>query len=294
MRRRAALLAAALMLAGCTTADTEPPPAAVVDASAPPQGTAAAPSASSPAQVSATSQAAETPKISRGSVDCSPYVRAVTEAELSRCLAALVADANRVWANKLRDDATPWLPVRAHVVPPGETLESGCAATAGNPDREPEAIPAFYCPADNGAYLDTSWLYKEMWTIHLDAAGDLRPGGDLAVAYVVAHEVGHAVQFQQHRPSAEATTVRPKELQADCYAGIWADEKYLSGQLDTAKIGAAMDATREVGDYEYDHPQHHGTPAERTNAFRTGYRSGEMTSCPLDVGAMQPTEEATP
>lgn len=219
---------------------------------------------------------------------CSAYARAVTEAELARCLSALAADAIRVWKPKLRREGESWPGAAVHVVPPGGTVESPCglAGNARPAGLGEQGSPAFFCPLDNGVYLDTSWLYETMWTVHLDMAGQLRVGGDLAVAYVVAHEVAHAVQFHRDKSFAGMAS----ELQADCFAGIYFDDKYRSGELETAQIGAVIDATAQVGDRE-PNDNDHGTSVERTHAFRAGYRGGAIETCPPNVAAEDNDEE---
>lgn len=147
----------------------------------------------------------------------------------------------------------------------------------------------FYCPADKKVYIDMSF-YRELGTRY-------GASGDFAMAYVIAHEVGHHVQnelgtmSQFHRKrqtlsekEANALTVR-LELQADYYAGAWA--KYVDGRglLEVGDIEEAMTAAHAVGD---DHLQEqaygrvmpdsftHGTSEQRKRWFDRGYRYGDI------------------
>ncbi|MEM1041503.1 MAG: neutral zinc metallopeptidase [Bacteroidota bacterium] len=154
------------------------------------------------------------------------------------------------------------------------------------------AVGPFYCPSDQRVYLDLSFFRQLQ---------QLGATGDFAVAYVIAHEVGHhvqnvtgvlgAVRQQQRRldqASANALSVRT-ELQADCYAGIWAH--YAETERDLLEAGdiqEGIDAAAAVGD---DYLQRrsggaavpesftHGTSAQRAEAFQTGLRSGDLAAC---------------
>ena len=141
-------------------------------------------------------------------------------------------------------------------VPPGVTLFTGSVATGcGNATSD---VGPFYCPADNIAYFDTSF-FQELVTRFGSSAGPL------AQEYVVAHEVGHHIQTQlgdiqraQADPrGAESGAVRT-ELQADCYAGVWAhyadkipapgsSEPFLQPLTET-DVRDALSAAASVGD----------------------------------------------
>ncbi|BDD38243.1 KPN_02809 family neutral zinc metallopeptidase [Streptococcus ruminantium] len=147
----------------------------------------------------------------------------------------------------------------------------------------------FYCGADRKIYIDTSF-YQEL-------SRKYKASGDFAMAYVIAHEVGHHVQnelnilsaYHQKRATvstkeANALTVR-LELQADYYAGAWA--KYVDGQglLDAGDIDEAMNAAHAVGDdtlqkesYGHTVPDSftHGTSEQRKRWFYRGYTYGDL------------------
>jgi predicted metalloprotease len=156
----------------------------------------------------------------------------------------------------------------------------------------------FYCPGDGKVYLELGF-FDEMLKGQLGASG-----GDFSDAYVVAHEYGHHVQdllgtLRKNQSSLTGPTspsVRI-ELQADCYAGIWAhnattatdaDGNVFIEDLTASDIKQAINAATAVGD---DHIQHlsggavnqeqwtHGSSAERVRWFMTGYRNGSLASC---------------
>ena len=148
------------------------------------------------------------------------------------------------------------------------------------------AMGPFYCPGDQKVYIDLSF-YDEL-------AKTFNSPGDFAQAYVIAHEVGHHVQkllgtsdkvaAMQGRPDYNEYSVR-LELQADFYAGVWANhsKQYLS--LDRSDIEEAMGAANAIGDDAIQkkmqgrvvpHSFTHGTSAQRTRWFNKGLQSGRI------------------
>ncbi|MBC2776561.1 KPN_02809 family neutral zinc metallopeptidase [Parasphingopyxis marina] len=160
---------------------------------------------------------------------------------------------------------------------------SGCGAADS-------AMGPFYCPADQKIYLDTAF-FNQMRT-------DLGAGGDFAQAYVVAHEVGHHIQTitgissrvrqQQQRASREegnALQVR-MELQADCYAGVWANRE--RDAMEPGDFEEGMRAAQAIGDdtlqqaaqgYTVPESFTHGTSAQRQRWLRRGIESGDPAQC---------------
>jgi predicted metalloprotease len=153
------------------------------------------------------------------------------------------------------------------------------------------ATGPFYCPGDEKVYLDLSF-FNEL-------KNQLGASGEFAQAYVIAHEIGHHVQKivgteQKVRQEVgsnpkmrNAISVRV-ELQADCYAGVWANSTQRRDLLETGDVASAMNAAAAVGD---DHLQKmetgrvmpdkftHGTSAQRTYWFQQGFTAGSPTAC---------------
>ena len=150
----------------------------------------------------------------------------------------------------------------------------------------------FYCPGDQKVYIDLSF-YDQL-------REQFGAPGDFAQAYVLAHEIGHHVQnitgvlpeFNQRRASmsqeqANAYSVRV-ELQADCYAGVWANFAGQEDLLDSGDIEEALNAAEQIGDdtlqkrmqgFAVPKTFNHGTSAQRKTWFERGYTSGNPGDC---------------
>lgn len=152
------------------------------------------------------------------------------------------------------------------------------------------AMGPFYCPADESIYLDTAF-FDEL-------RSRFGAPGDFAQAYVIAHEVGHHVQkltgvadqvraIQQRSGEAEGNRAQvAMELQADCYAGVWAanDKNLLEADDVEEGLGAAQaigDDTlqRSAGQRPVPESFTHGTSAQRMQWLRTGLNTGDPTKC---------------
>ena len=188
------------------------------------------------------------------------------------------------WARTLPAMGVPYQD--AHLVLFRDYSESACgsAETATGP---------FYCPGDQKVYIDLGF-YQEL----RDQFG---ASGDFAQAYVLAHEIGHHVQTlmgTEARARRGADQSVRLELQADCYAGIWAhvaDQEHL---LDAGDVEEGINAAAAVGDDRlqrmttgYANPETftHGSSAERAAWFRRGYTTGRVDACdtfsgPVDIG----------
>jgi uncharacterized protein len=161
------------------------------------------------------------------------------------------------------------------------------------------AVGPFYCPGDQVVYLDVDFFDELSNRFHA--------AGDFARAYVIAHEVGHHVQEQlgifdkvaQARQSgarmegADGLSVR-QELQADCFAGVWANRGQQRNKwLEPGDIESAMTAATAIGDDALQQQARgrvvpdsftHGTSAQRVKWFKTGFDSGDPNSCNTFVG----------
>ena len=181
------------------------------------------------------------------------------------------------WTRTLTASGRPEPRVGYVWVPAGRAIRTACGAVAD--DRA-----AFYCPADDTIYIAqvfASDLYQGLNRgLPGEQAGYGRAVGDFGVAYIVAHEYAHNLQneFGAFEQSARGSS-RPLELQADCMAGLWGNSVYREGRLKPGDIREAMDTALAVGDFDYGNRNHHGTPAERRDAWVTGFRSGDPADC---------------
>lgn len=193
-------------------------------------------------------------------------------------------DAQKMWTDKLPSQAgTPYR--RAKLVLFRDSVSTACGSAQS-------AVGPFYCPGDEKVYIDLSF-YEALQK-------KLGAPGDFAQAYVIAHEIGHHVQnvlgtsSKVHRDqrgksetAANQLSVR-LELQADCYAGVWAHSTNQRDLLEQGDIKEAMDAAAAVGDDRLQkmgrghvNPDSftHGSSESRMKWFNRGYESGDMRSC---------------
>ena len=167
--------------------------------------------------------------------------------------------------------------------------------------RASSSIGPFYCPDDQKIYLDLDFLNE--------LQGSLGAPGDFAQAYVIAHEVGHHVQTlvgtmqYADKIMADATSESEVnqesvalELQADCYAGVWANRSAQQNLiLESGDLEEALNAASAAGDdrlqresqgYVVPDSFTHGTSAERVEWFSRGFKSGKMASCDCNCPAL--------
>ena len=195
----------------------------------------------------------------------------------------------------LADTEDTWTPLFAakggNYVPPRLVLFSSATPTACGTGQS--ASGPFYCPADQKVYIDLDF-YKVMQQ-------RFNINGDFAQAYVIAHEVGHHVQHvtgiaeqvqgarrSMSESQANAASVR-MELQADCFAGIWAHHANRARSiLEQGDVDEALNAATAIGDDALQRRQQghivpdsftHGTSEQRSRWFKRGIESGKVEDC---------------
>jgi predicted metalloprotease len=201
---------------------------------------------------------------------------------------AVVDSVQNYWSTAFANSGKTYQPAQT-------VLFTGSTSTACGPATTD--VGPFYCPGDRTVYLDLGF-WQELRT-RFGASG-----GPFAQAYVIAHEYGHHIQdlqgilgrAQQNGQGATGGSVRT-ELQADCYAGIWAHwattTKDANGHpfidaLSQQNIADALNAAAAVGDDRIQQQAQgrvtpetwtHGSAAERQKWFTTGYQTGELNAC---------------
>jgi len=213
-----------------------------------------------------------------------PYQESAHEAEQRQFVSVVLADTEDVWGAVMAD-------MRGSYRKPTLTLFSG-AVDSGCGQAEAATGP-FYCPADEHVFIDLSF-FDEM-------EQQLGAPGDFAQAYVIAHEVGHHVQkllgiservqeLSKRVDEIEANQLSVRlELQADCYAGLWARHADQAASiLEAGDIDEALGAASAVGDDRLQRraggqvvPDSftHGTSEQRARWFRNGFDKGTLEAC---------------
>ena len=204
--------------------------------------------------------------------------------EGSRFVRQVLATTEDVWRGQFQAQG-------AEYKEPRLTLFRGSTPTACGQGEA--AMGPFYCPADQRVYIDLDF-YDTL-------KNRLGAPGDFAQAYVIAHEVGHHVQNLEGT-SAKLDQARRRvsqaeynelsvrlELQADCYAGIWAhDTQQSKGLMESGDLEEAMNAASQIGDDALQRgsgrevvPESftHGSSAQRMRWFKRGFESGDMAQC---------------
>ena len=210
-----------------------------------------------------------------------PYQESAAEAQLSELAGVTLAQTEETWG-KLFDGRYP---------PPTMVMFSGETPSACGTGQA--AMGPFYCPLDQKVYLDLSF-FQEL-------EQKFGAPGDFAQAYVIAHEVGHHVQnltgtaqqvqkLQQNaRSKAEANQYSVMlELQADCYAGVWARDAAPRLNITQQDIDEGMRAATAIGDDTLQRAAQgrvvpdaftHGTSEQRSRWLMTGMKSGDPNAC---------------
>lgn len=191
-------------------------------------------------------------------------------------------DAQATWTQIMARNNSQYTPARLVLF--RNSTQSACGVGQS-------AMGPFYCPLDQKVYIDLAF-YDELQR-------RFGASGDFAQAYVLAHEIGHHVQnltgtasevrqAQQQNPSAANQLSVRLELQADCYAGVWAASTQARGKLEDGDVDEALTAAAAVGDDRIQQQSGqrvnvdgftHGSAAQRAEWFRRGLTSGDPRSC---------------
>jgi len=212
----------------------------------------------------------------------SPYTPSAEEEELAGFVRVVLADTEEVWRSVFSEQGANYREPTLVLFSGGVQSACGTASSATGP---------FYCPADEKLYIDL--------TFYDDLRNRFGAPGDFAMAYVVAHEVGHHVQnlmgytdqVHQRRNSLSQSDYNKLsvrlELQADFLAGMWAH--YAEGMfnsLEEGDIEEALNAANAIGDDRLQRQSQgrvvpdaftHGTSAQRMRWFKRGYDTGDMS-----------------
>ena len=209
-----------------------------------------------------------------------PYISSEEEDELMEFVSVVLADTEDVWSRIFKDNGLTY--EEPTLVIFSDSVQSACGVAGAS-------VGPFYCPGDHKLYIDLSF-YKEL-------KERFKAPGDFAMAYVVAHEVGHHVQTllgtsqkvhalrsKVDETSYNVATVK-LELQADYYAGVWAHHQKNAGYLDVGDLDEALTAANAIGDdtlqmqargYVVPESFTHGTSEQRKRWFKNGYKNGTI------------------
>ncbi|MDX1582535.1 MAG: neutral zinc metallopeptidase [Thermoanaerobaculia bacterium] len=214
----------------------------------------------------------------------SPVISEQESDELAEMVSVVLRETENVWNRKFPQEfGRPYR--EPTLVLFSGSVESACGIAGA-------AVGPFYCPPDQKVYIDLSF-YRTL-------RDRLGAPGDFAQAYVIAHEVGHHVQnlsgvatrvrsaqSRSSREDANALSVQ-MELQADCYAGVWAHGAERTDLLNPGDIQEALNAASAIGDDALQRQSDgtvrpetftHGTSEQRVSWFRRGYQTGEIGAC---------------
>lgn len=197
---------------------------------------------------------------------------------------AVLGDTEDVWGEIFRQRGGTYQPPVLVLYSGG--VNSGCGTASSS-------VGPFYCPRDQKLYLDLDFFHE--------LSQRFGASGDFADAYVIAHEVGHHVQnllgisdkvrsYQESHGGAAANDASVRlELQADCFAGIWANQADRSRHvLEQGDLDEALNAAAAVGDDRLRrqagqsvNPENftHGSAEQRARWFKTGFSTGKLESC---------------
>lgn len=227
-----------------------------------------------------------------------PVVETADSAEDRRLVGVVLAATEDTWQQIFAEHRSNYQAPKLVLF--NGTYPSGCGSAEAS-------MGPFYCPADQKVYLDMAF-FKDMRTqmgVTADQQGNgLGSGdeaGDFARAYVIAHEIGHHVQnllgltqkIQNARQQSDEVTSNQlsvrQELQADCFAGVWANRNQQRVNfLQSGDLEEAINAATQIGDdrlqqrargYAVPDSFTHGTSAQRVRWFQMGFQQGRIEAC---------------
>ncbi|TWT27349.1 neutral zinc metallopeptidase [Planomicrobium sp. CPCC 101110] len=215
-----------------------------------------------------------------GSASVEPYVETAEDQERAEFVSVVLADTEQIWSQVFAEEGMEY--VEPTLVLFTGSVESACG-TAG------ASVGPFYCPGDQKLYIDLSF-YDELQQ-------QFQAPGDFAMAYVIAHEVGHHVQnllgvMEEVQPlrnqlsEEEYNKLQVRlELQADYLSGVWAHHAEDMGLLEAGDLEEALTAASAVGDdtiqqrargYVVPESFTHGTSEQRKKWFYRGFEAGNL------------------
>jgi predicted metalloprotease len=203
--------------------------------------------------------------------------------EMKQFVSTVLADTEDTWTGIFKSQGLTYEDPKLVLFSGQIRSACGSASSSAGP---------FYCPNDRKVYLDMTFFQQ------LDQ--QFGASGEFARAYVIAHEVGHHVQnltgilpkfnkMRQGMSEADSNQMSVRiELQADCFAGIWAHFTAQKGILEAGDMESALNAAKQIGDdtlqkraqgYVVPESFNHGTSAQRQTWLARGYKSGKLSDC---------------
>ena len=226
----------------------------------------------------------ESVQVSQPGQSGAPVEQTEEDRQLAEFVSVVLADTEDVWKEQFRAAGQTY--AEPNLVLFSGAVQSACGFAEA-------AMGPFYCPGDGKVYIDLSF-YREL-------KRNMNAPGDFAQAYVIAHEVGHHVQnllglsrqmeaMRRQVSKTEYNRLSVKmELQADCFAGLWAHHAHRARQVvEPGDIDEALNAASQIGDDRLQKQQRgyvtpdsftHGSSAQRVNWFQRGYQTGRFDSC---------------
>ena len=226
----------------------------------------------------------ESVQVSQPGSSSGPVQQTAEDKQLADFVSVVLADTEDVWKEQFRAAGQSYR--EPNLVLFSGAVQSACGFAEA-------AMGPFYCPGDGKVYIDLSF-YREL-------KRNMNAPGDFAQAYVIAHEVGHHVQnllglsrqmeaMRRQVSKTEYNRLSVKmELQADCFAGLWAHHAHRARQVvEPGDIDEALNAASQIGDDRLQKQQRgyvtpdsftHGTSAQRVSWFQRGYQTGRFDNC---------------